>query len=205
MDKYRKDLGFDEGMKALESLTLKTLSISRGLSLKGKDEAQRTAELESSAQAREKWIVDMEAECYLLQKECDDAKNDLQKAREEAGMAKEEAEELKLEIEHLKKDFEARLTEARGIAVEDFKTPDAFNGLKGEYANFHALKEARVFLRSKLDAKPEDLKNIPEVAEDLELSESMETIDDQEVDVDGEDVAKEQGSQASRERAEDID
>ncbi|XP_022845942.1 uncharacterized protein LOC111368748 [Olea europaea var. sylvestris] len=64
VDIYRKDLGFDKGMKALESLTLKTLSIARGLSLKGKDEAQKIAELKDTSRAYEKRIADMEAETH---------------------------------------------------------------------------------------------------------------------------------------------
>ncbi|XP_022854302.1 uncharacterized protein LOC111375666 [Olea europaea var. sylvestris] len=208
VDKYRKDLGFDEGMKALESLTLKALSIARGLSLKGKDESQKTTELEDSSRALEKRIADLEAERFLLLKELEDSKNDAHRAREEAGTAKGEAEGLKLEIERLKVDFEARLAEARGVAIEDFKTSEEFNGLKGEYAMgsyFHAFKEARAFLRSRPDANPEDLKNIPEIADTLELSESEEIVEDQEVDVDGEDAVEEQGSTASGERAEDLD
>ncbi|XP_022850971.1 uncharacterized protein LOC111372796 [Olea europaea var. sylvestris] len=80
VDKYRKDLDFDEGMKALESLTLKALSIARGLSLKGKDEAQKTTELEDSSRALEKRIADLEAERFLLLKELEDSKNDAHRA-----------------------------------------------------------------------------------------------------------------------------
>lgn len=150
----------------------------------------------------------MEAERFFLQKELEDSKNDVQRAREEAGTAKGEAEGLKLEIERLKIDFETRLAEARGVVIEDFKMSEEFNGFKGEYAMgsyFHAFKEARAFLRSKPDAKPEDLKSIPEVANVLKLSESEETVEDHEVDVDGEDAVEEQGSTASGERAEDLD
>lgn len=172
---------------------MQALSIARGLSLKGKDEAQKTTELEDVSRAHEKRIADLEAERFLLQKELEDSKNDVQKAREESGATKGKVEGLKLEIERLKIDFETRLAETRRVAIEDFKMSEEFNDLKGEYAMgsyFHAFKEARAFLRSKPDAKPEDLKSIPEVANDLELSESEEIVEDHEVDVDGEDAGE---------------
>ncbi|XP_022870702.1 uncharacterized protein LOC111389946 [Olea europaea var. sylvestris] len=150
----------------------------------------------------------MEAEHFLLQRELKDSKNDVQRAWEEVGAAKDEAEDLKLKIERLKINFEIRLAEARGVAIEDFKMSKEFNGLKGEYAMgsyFHAFKEAWTFLRSKPDAKPEDLKSILEVADDLELSESEEIVEDHEVNIDDEDAAEEQGSTASGERAEGLD
>lgn len=99
-------------------------------------------------------------------------------------------EELKLELEAVKKGFEEKLASACTQAIEEFQTSDEFNRLKGDYAAgsyFHDLKEARAFLRSNPDAKPEHFKTIPEIAQYLELSESEGTFDEEEVDIDGED------------------
>lgn len=113
---------------------MQALSIAQGLSLKGKDEAQKTTELEDTSQAHEKRIADLEAERFLLQRELEDSKNDVQRAREETGAAMGDAEDLKLEIERLKIDFETRLAEARGVTIKDFKMSEEFNWLKGKYA-----------------------------------------------------------------------
>lgn len=81
--------------------------------------------------------------------------------------------------------------------IEDFKKSDVFSELKEEYAMgsyFYALKEALAFIRSRPDAKHEDLKTIPQVANDLALSNSEENVEDGEVDIEGDDVEEDQAS-----------
>ncbi|XP_022865385.1 uncharacterized protein LOC111385241 [Olea europaea var. sylvestris] len=198
VDKYRADVDLSNGLRALEAMALKTLGIARGLSLKEKDESSRMADLEGAVSARDLRIADLEEERAQLLREREHMRNDLRSAQGEAGTAKAEAEHFKLELDQLKKDFDEKLASAREEAIEDFKKSDAFNELKGDYAMgsyFHALKEARAFMRLRPDARPEDLKPIPEVADDLHLSESEENAGDEDVDIEGDDVEEGQGSQ----------
>lgn len=166
--------------------------------MKGADESRRWSRLQEESKAREQEIADLKAERELLVKQRDEAKGDLLKARDEASSFRDEAEEMKLELERSQKDFEGKLMEARDIAIEDFKMSEEFKTLRGEYAMgsyFHALKEARSFLRSRPEAKPEDLKGIPNVAGDLELSESEEATED--VDVEGDEDDEDEPTSAN--------
>ncbi|XP_022899223.1 uncharacterized protein LOC111412517 [Olea europaea var. sylvestris] len=186
VDKYRADVDLSNGLRALEAMALKTLGIARGLSLKEKDESSKMADLEGAVSARDLRIADLEEERAQLLREREHMRNDLRSAQGEAGTAKAEAEHFKLELDQLKKDFDEKLASAREEAIEDFKKSDAFNELKGDYAMgsyFHALKEARAFMPLRPDACPEDLKSIPEVADDLHLSESEENAGDEDVDI----------------------
>ncbi|XP_022887884.1 tropomyosin-like [Olea europaea var. sylvestris] len=198
VDKYRADVNLSNGLRALEAMALKTLGIARGLPLKGKDEYSKMADLEGAISIRDLRIVDLEEERAQLMREREQMRNDLRNAQDEVGTAKDKTEHLKLELERTQKELDAKLADTRDDAVEDFKKSDAFNELKDKYAMgsyFHALKEARAFIRLRPDARPEDLKSIPEVADDLQLSESEENGGDEDVDIEGDDVEEGQGSQ----------
>ncbi|XP_022889634.1 uncharacterized protein LOC111405124 isoform X2 [Olea europaea var. sylvestris] len=143
--KYRGDVEFDEGMKALELLTLKTLSVARGLSLQGMDESHKMAGLVEAVGLRDKKLSDAEVARAQVLKERDDARLELRKAQDEIGIAKDEAKELKLELEQLKRDMESKIEGARVSAIEDFEKSEEMDRLKGEYTSgsyLRALKEA---------------------------------------------------------------
>ncbi|XP_022866140.1 uncharacterized protein LOC111385948 isoform X1 [Olea europaea var. sylvestris] len=176
VDKYEKEVDINEGVRTLELLTLKTLSVARGLGLKGLNSSDRIAELEVKSEVAFKKAKELE-------KALEAAKVDLKKAEDEVEFARGEAEEAKLELIHSRSSFEAELAkvqaETRAQAIDDFKKSDEFKTLLGQYGSgsyYYGLRLARSFLRTKLpeDLKPivEELKTVNELAKDLELSSS---------------------------------
>ncbi|XP_022858646.1 uncharacterized protein LOC111379498 [Olea europaea var. sylvestris] len=174
VNKYKEEVKLEDGMKVLEGLTVKMLSIARGLSLQGLEEAKRAAGVETSMASKDSRIQDLEAQVEVLLKERDDARREAAKARDDLVAAKDEVEGARLELIQKTKDFGRELEAVRERAWEEFKTSEDCDKIKGEYASgayFHALKEARAFLRQKLpDVTPNDLKTVPSIADTLELS-----------------------------------
>ncbi|XP_022891873.1 uncharacterized protein LOC111406725 [Olea europaea var. sylvestris] len=161
VNKYKEEVKLEDGMKVLEGLTVKMLSIARGLSLQGLEEAKRAVGVETSMASKDSRIQDLEAQVEVLLKERDDARREAAKARDDLVIAKDEVEGARLELIQKTEDFGRELT-----------------AIKGEYASrayFHALKEARAFLRQKFpDVTPDDLKTVPSIADTLELSGSKD-------------------------------
>ncbi|XP_022889733.1 uncharacterized protein LOC111405190 isoform X2 [Olea europaea var. sylvestris] len=182
VDKYEKEVEMNEGVRTLELLTLKTLSVARGLGLRGLNSSDRIAELEVKSEVAFKRAQELE-------RALEAAKADLKKAEDEVGLARDEAEEAKLELIQSRSSFEAELVnvraEAQAQAVDDFKKSDEFKTLLGQYGSgsyYYRLQLARSFLMTKLpeDLKPvvEELKTVNELAKDLELSSSEGDGDD---------------------------
>ncbi|XP_022864604.1 uncharacterized protein LOC111384547 [Olea europaea var. sylvestris] len=149
------------------------LSVARGLSLQGIEEAKRAVGVETSMASKDRRILDLEAQVEVLLKERDDAKIEAAKARDDLDVAKDEVEGVRLELVQKTKDFERELADVKEKAWEEFKTSEDCDKIKGEYAlgaYFHALKEARAFIRLKLpDVASDDLKTVPSIADTLEL------------------------------------
>lgn len=136
-------------------------------------------------------IAELEAKYEAWGKEREDMRREL-RAQEEAGVLKVKNEEAKLELLHKTKEFEEKLAKVKETAWEEFKTSEDCDKIKGEYAlgdYLHAFKEARAYLRAHLpDVRPDDLKEVPSIANTLELSGSDDGGDgEDDEDVKGED------------------